>query len=363
MLSRIIAVLLIFLGTLVACPTSSFAQDDENASQFSFSPVESKDPAVTEKGYFVYSVKPGGSTTGSVLLQNTSKRPVIIELAVLDAETAQTGGSSFSATGATPKAVGRWVELAEPRVTLQPDKQQEVQFSVRVPQSVKPGQYLAGITAYVSSKPSEAAKRNEGQAGASVNVQTRYVIAVQVNVPGKQVPSLTISSVSLLEQPTGRSIGIAMKNDGGLLLKPSGSLTLTNSGGKEVLEEKIKMDTFVTGTETTYPVAVPQAVPPGKYNVEVKLSYAQGKAANYKGGIEIKAPAGASQPAPQTGAEEGAQQDAGTVGATSQPGQQASPVTSGIQPWMIYAVGGLLLLVVVLLALNLMRGRAGKGTT
>ncbi len=190
MLSRIIAVLLIFLGTVVACPTSSFAQDDENASQFSFSPVESKDPAVTEKGYFVYSVKPGGSTTGSVLLQNTSKRPVIIELAVLDAETAQTGGSSFSATGATPKAVGRWVELAEPRVTLQPDKQQEVQFSVRVPQSVKPGQYLAGITAYVSSKPSEAAKRNEGQACASVNVQTRYVIAVQVNVPGNRFPRL-----------------------------------------------------------------------------------------------------------------------------------------------------------------------------
>lgn len=363
MLSRIIAVILIALGTLVASPTSSFAQDDENAVQFSFSPVESKDPGVTQKGYFVYSLKPGRSATGSVLLHNTSKRSVTVELATLDAETAQGGGSSFALTEATPKAVGRWVELTEPRVTLEQGKQQEVQFSVRVPKSVKPGQYLAGITAYVPSEPTEAAERNEGQAGASVNVQTRYVIAVQVNVPGEQVPSLSISSVSLLEQPTGRYIGIAMKNDGGLLLKPSGSLTLTNSEGKEVLEEKIQMDTFVTGTETTYAVAMSQAVGPGKYSVEVNLTYAQGKAATYKGGIEIKAPASSAQPAPQTGAEEGTQQGVSTDSRQAGTRQQAPSVTSGIQPWMVYGLGGLLLLVVVLLALNLLRGRTGKGTT
>lgn len=363
MLSRIIAVILIALVTLVASPTSSFAQDDENASQFSFSPVESKDPAVTQKGYFVYSLKPGGSAAGSVLLQNTSKRPVIIELAVLDAETAQTGGSSFSATGATPKAVGTWVVLTEPRVTLEPDKQQEVQFSVRVPQSVKPGQYLAGITAYVPSKPSEAAKRNENQAGASVNVQTRYVIAVQVNVPGAQVPSLTISSVSLLEQPTGRYIGIAMKNDGGLLLKPSGSITLTDSGGKQVLDEQIKMDTFVTGTETTYPIALPANIRPGKYVVDVNLTYATDKVASYNGAIEIKAPATSAQAAPQTGTEQRTQQQATTPGAASPAGAQATAPASAIQPWMVYALAGLLLLAVVLLALNLLRGRPGKETT
>lgn len=299
---------------------------------------------------------------GSVRLQSTAKRPVTIELAALDAETAQTGGSSFAPTGTTPKAVGTWVRLAEPTVTLRPGEQKEVGFSVQAPESVEPGQYLAGIAAYAPNKPDQAAKRDENQAGASVDVQTRYVIAVQVNVPGAQVPSLTISSVSLLEQPAGKYIGVTMKNDGGVLLKPSGSIVITDSEGKRVLEEAIKMDTFVTGTEATYPVALPGAIGPGKYGVDVNLSYAKGKTARYSGALEIKAPAQpAAQAAERAPAGEQAEEQArpAVEGAAAQRPTQSA---SAIQPWMIYGMGGLLGLVAILLALNLLRGRGEKGS-
>jgi hypothetical protein len=363
LLSRTIAVVIIVLSTFLASPSITLAQGDVSASQFSFAPVQPEDPAVTEKGYFIYSLKPGASSRGSVRLQNTAKKTVTIELAALDAETAQTGGSSFAPISTKPKAVGTWVRLAERSVTLRSGEQKEVSFSVRAPESVKPGQYLAGITAYAPNKPNEAAKRHENQAGASVDVQTRYVIAVQVNVPGAQIPSLSISSVSLLEQPAGTYIGITMKNDGAVLLKPSGSIVLTDSEGTRVLEKAIKMDTFVTGTETTYPVALPRAVRPGKYSAEVNLSYAKGKAASYNGTIEIKAPESALRPAPQAEGEEGAQQGTSAESTTSGSGQQERSLTSGMQPWIVYVLGGLLLLAVVLLALNLLRGRTGKGTT
>ena len=362
MLSRVIAAIAVALSAFLAPPASSSAQGDANASQFSFSPVQPGDPAVTEKGYFVYGLRPGAGAAGRVRLQNTAGRTVAIELAALDAETAQTGGSSFAPTGTEPKAVGAWVRLAERSVVLRPGEQKEVGFSVRAPESAEPGQYLAGIAAYAPSKPNGATKRGEKQASASVDVRTRYVIAVQVDVPGPRVPSLTISSVSLVEQPAGAYIGVAMENDGAVLLRPSGSIRLTGSGGERVLEETIEMGTFVTGTEATYPVALPRAVRPGRYGVEVKLSYAEGKAASYDGSIAIGAPASASGPAPQAGDEEGARQRGSTGSATPRSGQRAPALASGLEPWMAYALGGLLLTAVVLLALNLLRGRTGKGT-
>ncbi|MBA2364026.1 MAG: DUF916 domain-containing protein, partial [Chloroflexia bacterium] len=299
------------------------------------------------------------TATGSVLLRNTGKKPVVIELGVLDARTSQTGGSAFAETGSKPAAVGMWITLAQPKVTLQPGAKKQVGFSIQVPESVEPGQHLAGITAYVVKNPAKDGK----QTGASIVVQTRYVIAVQVDVPGTWTPSMKIPAVSLLEQPSGTVIGVSIRNDGDTFVKPSGSMTLSDSTGKRVLDHPIKMDTFVTNTEVTYPVALHDGLKPGKYDVSARLTYAKGKMAEYTGTIEIKAP---EQPATAVAAPTRAVGEAqqtpptGQPSAVVQPAQPPSATTSPIQPWMIYGLGGLLGAIALLLALNLLRGRGQK---
>ena len=174
-------------------------------------------------------------------------------------------------------------------ITLKPGKDQLVDFTVATPKTVKPGQYLAGLSAIEAANtgatPTAAAA---GQAGASVAVRTRYVIAVEIDVPGDWTPSLRITRSALLDQPSGRVLGIALTNDGAAFLRPSGSVTVTDAGGKTVLAQKIAMGTFVTGTSVVYPVAWPDDLAPGQYHVAVDLAYGDGLTASYAGDVTAK---------------------------------------------------------------------------
>ncbi len=284
---RQLAPIIAILCTLLAAPTFAAAQSGQDVDRFTISPEPAADPAVTERGYFVYELKPGTRAAGRVLVANTGQEDVTVELAAVDAMTAQTGGSAFAPTDTEPAAAGAWVDLAEPRVTLERGQRRAIDFTVRLPAGVEPGQYLAGIAAYVPTKPGEAAVRGENEAGATLDVQTRYVIAVQVDVPGKQTPHLTISGVELLEQPSGAMLSVALRNDGDIFLKPTGTVTVTAEGGGRAFSRPIRMDTFVTGTEVAYPVPWPGGPKPGQYGVDIELDYAEGKTATYAGTVEV----------------------------------------------------------------------------
>ncbi len=165
--------------------------------------------------------------------------------------------------------------------------------------SAIPGQYLLSIAAYLPEAPPPDSKPGAAnQLGSVIVAQLRYVIGVEVDVPGAANPHLSIADVKLLAYPSGTYIGIDLRNQGSVFLKPSGTLTLNDPSGKPLLTKPIVMGTFVTGTEVTYPVEWPGAVTPGSYPVAVELGYGDGKQATYHGTIEIsgETAANATQP-------------------------------------------------------------------
>ncbi len=173
---------------------------------------------------------------------------------------------------------------------------------------------------------------------------------MQVDVSGRWTPSLSIADVSLSRDAT--SIGIRLENTGDAFLQPAGSITVTDPRGKRVLSKPVRMGTFITGTVATYPVAWPGKHPPGRYPVKVSVSYGGDKVTQYSGVLEIKPPTTA------------AVGSAGTTrvgaGMAAGEGQDASQMLRGIEPWMVYGLGILLLLIILLLALNLLQGRSGS---
>jgi len=273
---------------VLVSPIRAGAQEQSDTQRFDLLPVPAEDSHITEKGYFVYPLQPGANTTGAILVRNIGTAPITVHLATVDATTAQKGGSAFAEVGTTPAAVATWLQLDQASVTLDPKKQQKVGFTVHAPGEAKPGQYLAGITAYVADAPSNSAKPQASGGFSSVVVtKTRYVIGVEVDVPGAASSSLSIGNVKLLTYPSGTYLGVEMRNDGGMFLKPSGTLILNDSAGKQLLKQPIAMGTFVTGTDVTYPIIWPGAVAPGSYTVAVELAYGEGKQAIYNGAIEI----------------------------------------------------------------------------
>lgn len=351
-MSRALAVITALLAILVA-PLTAFAQDGAATPAatpptggFEIGPEPGDDPATTASGYFVYELAAGAAATGRVRLRNPSAEPVTVELAPVDAETAQTGGSAFAGIGAEPVAAGTWLRLDESRVTLAPDDDVSVGFTVQPPEAIAPGQYLAGISAHVPVAPHATPETGADQAGASVTVQSRYVIGVQVDVPGAWTPSLTITGAEALEHPSGTKLGIAVRNDGDTFLRPQGSVTLANAEATPILTEPITLGTFLTGTDITYPVAWPGVPVGGEYGVEVELNYADDQVATYSGRLTVSDNAPAAQPAPGEEAQPAAA-----------PAPTSAPAASLIPPWILYVIAGLLGLIVILLIVLIARTR------
>jgi hypothetical protein len=356
MRSHTLASLLIILSLAFALPSYASGQGPADEIGFGIAPVAVSDPSVTANGYFVYKLQSSGSVTGSVMLKNPSSIPLTIHLAAVDAMTAQGGGSAFAASEVAPEGVATWLKFAESRVTLPAGMQKPVDFTVRVPQSAGPGQYLAGISAYVANVPPTAGADQGGtQLGASVTTQMRYVIGVQVDIEGAWTPSLKVDSVALVQQPSGPFIGVRMKNDGNVFLKPSGTIVMADTAGKRVLEQQIKMGTFVPDTEVVYPVRWAGELASGTYQVQVSLDYDKDGKEVYESQLEVKP---ASAPQDNTVAA----QKPGTIGSGNEIRAQSdtvAPVQAGSDMWLWLAggIGMLLVAVVALLALNLMKIR------
>ena len=343
--------LMVFLATSVGVAAQESAtgtpSPDSLVPAFSMAPAPQADRSITDKGYFVYELAAGDESTGSVRLENPGEEPVTVELAAVDAQTACLGGNAYGSATDDPVAVGTWLELAESQVALDPGEEAFVEFTVQTPADIAPGQYLGGISALVPTAPQGTPLTDDaGGAGAALSVQPRYVIAVEVDVPGEWTPSLTITGASALEVPSGTKLGIAMENTGDTFIAPQGSVTLTNAEATPILEQPIKMSTFLTGSDIVYPVAWPGAPEAGQYAVDVELNYADDKIATYRGTFTVSENAPVAQPAPGEEPRPAAQ-----------PAATPTPAASFLQPWMIYTIIGLLALLVILLILVLLRGR------
>jgi hypothetical protein len=321
---------------------------------FGIAPVAEGDSALAARGYFVFELGDGTPGTGRIRLQNPSAKPLTVELDAVDGLTAQTGGSAFSTADSAPVAAGAWLRLDTSHITLDPGAETEVGFAVRPPPGTAPGQYLAGLAASVPVSNAVLPALTSTQAGAVITVLPRYVIGVQVDVLGDWQPSLAIVGASAIARPGGTQLEIALRNDGDTFLKAEGSVTLSNALGEPILDLPITLGTILAGTGVTYPIAWPEPPVAGNYDVDVELRYAKDRVAHYVGEVTIESQAPADEPAPSNVPAELASMPPVPAPAPVPTPTPASP------PWQLFAAGGLVAVIVLVLVCGRTRTRYGQ---
>lgn len=219
-------------------------------------------------GYFVVAGSPGKTFTQSVALRNDSGGPLELHLGAVDAATAQRGGSSFALETDKPVQMATWITLDKTSVTLAAKASLTVPFRIAVPAGAVSGVHLAGISVLVPSA-KDAAAEGGTKAGASVTVQSRRVIAVQVNLPGAADPELVITGVTPVARPDGLYLEVAVDNTGRGLTKGEGVVTLADDG----FEQKFSIDTFVPGTSIAYPIKWTDKAADGDHPAHVEIRY------------------------------------------------------------------------------------------
>jgi len=324
-LSNALRVVPAALLLLLLLTTARVAQAAGEAS-FSVRPASTQS---TNAAYFVYDAEPGQVIQDDVLVINTGDAPGTVRLYALDGMTGPTGGIVFPDADAPRSQVGAWVQLDETELTLGPGESRTVGFTVTVPRELRAGHHVGGIAA-------QGTAVNQGSGQFQVNVQTRVVTAVQVNIPGPAVEHLTINGVTPSVQSSKQTLLLALRNDGNQMVKPQGTVTIADGEGRELHSIPLQVHTFLPDTAIDYPVVIPDGpLAAGDYQVVVDLQYGAQGTARYEGTFTIPE----AQAAPESEAT---------------PGEQSATVTApaeqGLSIWMIVAVAGAGLLAGLLLA-------------
>src|SRR5262245_25148931 len=220
-------------------------------------------------GYFVYPLQPGAARTGAVIVSNSGTAPGTVKAFTSDATTGSTTGTVYL-PDRKPRATGRWISLANTSLFLRPGQHKVVRFNVRVPASAKPGQWVGGIVAETSHRITRP-KTNQ-KAKVQIRIRDLTIVAVQANVPGRQSNTFTIGRVTTGGQRGLQQLVTHISNDGNVLVKPTGSITVADAQGKTVQRLAFKMDTFLPQTAIEYPLLLKKALAPGRYTADVRLA-------------------------------------------------------------------------------------------
>lgn len=233
--------------------------------------------------YFVIASERGSVVRDALHLSNPGREPVRVRLDPVDATSAQLGGVDYSSATEAPEAAGTWIDLDQASLTIPPGEVRRVSFAVSVPQDARPGVNLAGIAAWT---PSDAAEQpGDGGLDASVHVQTRRVVAVQVNLPGPAAPVLVIPAVTAIGRPDGIYLQVSIRNDGNGFAEGEGVLRLGEGDG--AISRSFALDKVVPGTTVWYPIRwLAEAPRDGTYPATVEIDYGS-SIARWQGDVTV----------------------------------------------------------------------------
>ena len=260
-----IALPLSLVAAAVIGPIATPASAAESTLDFRVAPAAASGLSPGED-YFILEMEPGHDRTQSVVISNDSQLPLRVQLAAVDAATAQMGGVDYGSEEGTAGVTGGWITLNDYAISLAPGRSRQVQFAVQVPLDATSGVHLGGLVVWV-----EGAKgQTIAGAPASMSVQSRRVIAVQVDVPGPAAPVLEIRGAQAEARPDGLYLGVDLFNSGTDFATGTGTVSI--EGRDET--GTFALDTVVPRTGTNFPFRWGgTAVPNGSYDVAIEIDY------------------------------------------------------------------------------------------
>jgi hypothetical protein len=336
------AVALAALAAVTPVLPAAAAEAGSNG-QFGLTPAPASDGIAAP--YFVLTVPPGGSATGTALISNDGTTPEKLKISRSTGVTAANGGSAFTGSFQRCSGVGCWVSGIPGEVTLAGDTAERLQFAVHVPARTAPGQYLAGLTAELAATPRPVRVGSNGQATANAIVIEQITVGVAVTVGSLSQMTTRLRIPGVSGEAIGRTgrLNIELANTGQTFARGTGKASCTVAGKRH--SYAVVASTVLPHDQAVIPVNTP-GLPDGvTMPCAVRLGYGQGLAVSWAGSVTVPVP-------PQV-----------RIYHTG-PGAYAVVPEGGIPSWAIalLVVGVLVLAAVAVLLLRTRRRSRGPAT-
>ena len=239
---------------------------------------------LSPSGYYLLDARPGNTLTQSLHVTNPNDHTVTVRVDPIDAVTSDVTGTAMRPPTSARVLTSRWIVVATPELILRPQEVRDVSFTVRVPPRTPPGQYVAGVSAWVPlTKHAVPAAPGKKQAAFSMDIQFQRAIAVEVDVPGPRAPKLVVTGAEPQVNANGVTLGVHIANQGNAFAHGHGVVRVADTR----TDFSFKINTFVSGTAIVYPVPWTSSVKAGVHHVEVDLDYEGGRRTTWNGIVTI----------------------------------------------------------------------------
>lgn len=266
--SRWLAVASIFSLVFLLAPISASAQDDSatppspasDTTSFVLNPVGD-----FPNGYFELDAEPGESTQLTAKVTNVGTLPVDLIAFAANAYNLPNGGFAAADQDEAPIDPTTWLHLPSLEFTLEPEEQREFTFDITVPADTESGQYVTAIVV-----------RTQGELeipGSDIYRQIiRSAMSVVITVPGDYPTSFELGTPVFNTSTAVRTLEVPVANTGRYVVRPEGTLEITDSDGNIVSTAKVEMGSVYGGNSTIVQVPVPEHLPFGDYHVSLNLA-------------------------------------------------------------------------------------------
>lgn len=136
------------------------------------------------------------------------------------------------------------------------------------------GQHVGGIVAELVPSQNTPPHGEAPKSGFGVTIHKFTILAVQINLPGPFTKQLQATGIQPGSANGFQTVQIGLDNTGNTMLKPYGTLHITDTHGSLLQNLQITMDTFLPVTAIDYPVSIQrQALRAGVYQTKLTLTY------------------------------------------------------------------------------------------
>ncbi len=215
--------IVLYLFSLVLLIGLGFAHITHAATGLSVQPVK-----------ILYTLTPGQTVSGKILLSNQSDEAVQVETKVEDfIPTAGSDGIQFVGRAPGVTTVRDWITLGDNKTfTFEKSAQMEVPYTITVPVNAEPGSHF-GVAFFKATKVSELTS--------ALKIGTQVGVLVFITVPGNHLQKGNILDFTAPRFQQYGPIPFIMKfeNTGTVHFEPKGEISIKNMFGKEIAQVPI----------------------------------------------------------------------------------------------------------------------------
>jgi hypothetical protein len=229
---------------------------------------------------------PGETYQGTIELYNQDDTLRSAEVSLRDYLFTDEGSTQYADPGSHERSNAPWIEFGSSVVTVPPNEETEVQYEVRVPETVDGNAPTGTYWSMLMVRPLGQGTGPSPNQGVAVRQIRRYGIQVATHMQGSSGPALEVRSAEVADEEAQPTLNVSLENTGTRLASVSVLLELYDEAGSLVREEETSARRLYPGTSAQYQVPLGE-VEAGQYEALLVLRPDPGQARGVQYTIEL----------------------------------------------------------------------------